>query len=270
MSRKLVSAAFAAAAVLTASAVHAASFDQNVTNNVIFGSGNANGGFTVEQTSSVGIELGLRGKLRFDAANQPQNQFNSNGDGTYTFPGGPAPGGFSFDPNSPTTPVWNFEWSINSNYNGNGGNLNSVFYTMRIDGDPTAATNFGVTFDPINTAFADHAIGDNTTGNGDGTVAGDATAYGNLIANNSLAQNSWNYEFFNDALPQLALFNPSIAGIYTIELTASGVVGEQFFVTNVGIDIVTSAIPVPAALPLFLSRLLGLGIMARRGRKVAA
>ena len=231
MFRKFVPVAFAAAAVLTASAVHAASFDQNVTNNVIFGSGNANGGFTVERTSSVGIELGLRGKLRFDAANQPQNQFNSNGDGTYTIPGGPAPGGFGFDPNSPTTPVWNFEWSINSNYNGNGGNLNSVFYTMRIDGDPTAATDFGTPFDPINTPFADHAIGDNSTGNGGGTVAGDATAYGNLIANNSLAQNSWNYEFFNEPtdgvfFPQLALFNPSIAGIYTIELTASSIVGD--------------------------------------------
>src|SRR3546814_4080660 len=85
-------------------------FDQNVTKEVIFGSGNANGSFTVDRQN--GIELGLRAKLRFDETNQPQNTFNSNGDGTYSFPAGTPPTGFGFDPNSPTTPVWNFEWSI--------------------------------------------------------------------------------------------------------------------------------------------------------------
>jgi hypothetical protein len=46
-------------------------FDQDVTPDVIFGSGNANGAFTIDQSN--GIELGLRGKLRFDASNQPEN-----------------------------------------------------------------------------------------------------------------------------------------------------------------------------------------------------
>ena len=42
------------------------SFDANVTNNVIYGSGNTNGSFTLDRTN--GIELGLRAKVRFDAA----------------------------------------------------------------------------------------------------------------------------------------------------------------------------------------------------------
>src|SRR6056297_1972865 len=96
----------------------------NVTSNVIFGSGNANGAFTgVSQFYGNGVvgtpvaqlpvlELGLRAKLRFDESNSPQNTFNYDGVDTYTFSTGAAPGGFSFDLNSPTTPVWNFEWHI--------------------------------------------------------------------------------------------------------------------------------------------------------------
>lgn len=83
----------------------------------IFGSGNANGAWTVDE--SDGVELGLRGKLRFNASNVPENTFNSNGDGTYSFAPGTPPTGFSFDPNSPTSPVWNFEWSVNTDVNNN-------------------------------------------------------------------------------------------------------------------------------------------------------
>jgi hypothetical protein len=50
-------------------------FDQNVAPEVIFGSGNANGSFTNNQTGSV--ELGLRAKVRYPT---PMNTFNSNGD----------------------------------------------------------------------------------------------------------------------------------------------------------------------------------------------
>lgn len=38
-------------------------FDQNVTNEVIFGSGNDNGAFTTFRNADVGVELGLRGTL---------------------------------------------------------------------------------------------------------------------------------------------------------------------------------------------------------------
>ncbi|MEX0323085.1 MAG: PEP-CTERM sorting domain-containing protein [Puniceicoccaceae bacterium] len=198
-------------------------YDQDITPDVIFGSGNANGFFTVDQDN--GVELGLRAKLRFDATNSPQNIFNSNGDGTYTFQAGLPPTGFAWAPGSTSTALWNFEWSINSNYDGSSSyNLDDLFYTIDIDFDPSAATNF-LSFDPINIAetatknYADHSIGDNTTGNGLGTEATDRTTYLPLIANNNVAQNSWNMEFFDDALNGFP-FNGNTTGVYTFRLTA--------------------------------------------------
>ena len=121
-------------------------YNQNVTNAVIFGSGNNNGSFTVDRAS--GVELGLRGKLRFDENGYPQNVFNSNGDGTYTFSIGAAPGGASWV--TSTTPIWSFEWSINSNYDGNGQFLNGFTYVLGIDFDPGIGITNWLTFDPIN------------------------------------------------------------------------------------------------------------------------
>jgi len=134
---------------LSAPAHAVISFDQNVTSNAIFGSGNANGGFTVDRSN--GVELGLRSKVRFNAANAPENTFNSNGDGTYSFAAGqPAGGGFGFLPGSPSTATWNFEWSINSNFdNSTGLFLNGLSYELGIDFDAGVGTNFQ-SFDPIN------------------------------------------------------------------------------------------------------------------------
>ncbi len=193
-------------------------FDQNVTPDVIFGSGNDNGSFTVDVQNN--IELGLRGKLRFDASNQPQNIFNSNGDGTYSFLAGAAPGGFSWLPNSPTTPVWNFEFTVNVDVASGGVNkLDDFTFELGLDDHPGSdETNFLV-FDPItpnvSVPYYDHAIGDNV-----GTVvsAGDGPTYVGYLAAYNVAQNSWNYEFFNDA-PWDA-FDPAVPGIYTIYLKA--------------------------------------------------
>lgn len=101
----------AIAALITAGFAAPASavimYGQNVTTNVIFGSGNTNGGYTTDRAN--GVELGLRGKLRFNAANLPENTFNSNGDGTYSFDAGLPPSGFGFAPGFTSTAVWNFE-----------------------------------------------------------------------------------------------------------------------------------------------------------------
>ncbi|XWN30669.1 MAG: hypothetical protein ROR55_24895 [Devosia sp.] len=204
-------------------------FDEEIVSDVIFGDGNDNGGFTTAQVEdgTYAVELGLRAKLRFDENNTPQNEFNSNGDGTYAFPNEVAPGGFGFDPNSPTTPVWSFEWSINTDFTGaTGDKLNDFTYLLEIDGDPSEGVDFGtLAFDPINVDFADHAIGTNATGNGNGTNAVDDTDYQNLIDTNNVAQNSWNYEFFNEGtdglfLAQLEQFDPTDVGEYTIRLSA--------------------------------------------------
>jgi hypothetical protein len=191
-------------------------YDDVVTPDILFGSGNANGGFTIDRQGSV--ELGLRAKLRFP----PSNVFNSNGDGTYTFKAGLGA--------SPDHPVWNFEWSVNTDYNGMTGDMLSDFtYLLEIDYDSGAGTNF-LAWDhissptapipfatPANPGFYDHSMGTNSTPNGGGTEATSAATYASLVTTNNVAQNSWRLSFFNE--PPFA-FDPNATGTYTIRLTA--------------------------------------------------
>ncbi len=213
---------------ITVFAVAVEEFDQNVTNAVIFGSGNVNGSFTTVRGS--GVELGMRAKLRFDSSNQPQNVFHSNGDGTYTyeagFPSGPGLPGWA----SSTTARWNIEWSINTDHDGASGlKLDDLTYELGMDFDAGAGSQT-LAFDPIAlnstlpfTAplvmpFWDHAIGDNSTGSGGGSTAGSSGAYASLLAANNLAQNSWNPEFFNEA--PFDGFDPTLPGRYDFYLAA--------------------------------------------------
>lgn len=204
----VLSCAGAAQAVIT--------FDDNVTPDILFGAGNANGGFTVDRQGSV--ELGLRAKLRFP----PSNVFNSNGDGTYTFSAGLG--------QAPNHPVWAFEWSINTDYdNSSGDTLDDYTYLLEIDFDPGAGTNF-LAWDhvsappapipftvPQTPAFYDHSIGTNATANGGGSEAGDGTTYAALLAANNVAQNSWRHTFFDE--PPYT-FDPHATGTYDVRLTA--------------------------------------------------
>jgi len=194
-------------------------FSQDVTPEAIFGSGNANGGFTTDRRN--GLEIGLRGKVRFPS---PENVFNDSGDGSYHFEAGNAcPGGFSFA-RCETTPTWSFEWSINTDVSGETNRkLGDLVYELGLDGDPGPGTNF-TTFDNISASllvpFWDHATGNNTTLNGAGTSASDEATYGMLIEENNVAQNSWNYEFFNNLGNSLATFDPAQDGHYVIYLEA--------------------------------------------------
>jgi len=221
----------------------ALSYDQNVTPDVIFGDGNDNGAFTVGTgvadagtSNERTVEIGLRAKLRFDENGQPQNTFNSNGDGTYTFQAGVAPGQTS------DTPVWSFEWSVNTasdltaNVN-NSTTLDGLTYEMGIDLDPGAGTQF-VLFDPIIAEYADHAIGDNGTGNGAGVSAADAAEYAVLLGENNVAQNSWRVNWFG-------AFDPTATGTYDIFLRAIDAGGE---VTRSDIQVIT--VPEPASIAM--------------------
>ena len=202
--------------------------DQNVTNNAIFGSGNINGSFTVDRNS--GVELGLRGKLRFGAGNQAENVFNSNGDGTYSFDAGFPTGGGLPGWAGPTTPFWSIEWSANSNFDGSSAqNLDALTYELGMDFDPGPGTDYLV-FDPmaLNSVlpytppavqpFWDHSLGDNSTAMGAGVEAGDAATYAANLAIYNLAQNSWTPEFFNNA--PFDSFDPTIAGRFDFYLAA--------------------------------------------------
>ena len=198
-------------------------FDQNLTPDAIFGSGNANGGFTVNQTGSA--ELGLRAKVRYPS---PQNTFNSNGDGTYSHLAGAG--------TPASRALWNFEWSVNTDPAGTAGTkLDGLTYEMGMDFDPSIGTDYFV-FDPINQPVADHAIGTNMTVNGGGTTATDPASYAGLLAANNVAQNSWNLDFFNEAAAKT--FDPTVDGTYEVYLKAfdgSGAkVGETKITVIVG------------------------------------
>lgn len=162
----------ALALALSAGTANAAS----VTPDIIFGDGNANGGFTVTNTeldfpsNPIGgnLELGLRAKLRYDASGGPQNQFNWDGVDTYSFDqaNGNPPSGRA---------MWNFEWSVNVEDLKNedtGAQLtigqlldSGARLELSYDSDPTSAVNF-TSYDLFGTSGTGYYVGDNNTPNG--------------------------------------------------------------------------------------------------------
>lgn len=251
-------AVFVALVVLAAPLSEAGTiiFDADVTPNVIVGSDITNGGFTVDRDN--GVELGLRAKLRYNSSGLPENTFNSNGDGSYNFVTGQ-----SFAPANRL--VWSFEWSINTNVDGvvPGWKLGDLTYLLEMDFDSTSGTNFQ-SFDPINSGFFDHAFGNNSTAQSAGEEASPAT-YNDLVANSNVAQNSWNYGFFDDATHILP---HNVPGIYDIRLTAYDN-GTVVSATQITVNAtVNSTVPEPASMLTFA----GLGLCAlgmRRKRRRA-
>jgi hypothetical protein len=195
---------------LFSSAAIALEFDEDVTPDAIFGSGNANGFFTVDRND--GVELGLRAKIPFVGTIQ------SNGDGTYSYT-------LAQLLTAHPSQRWNFDWTVNTDWDGSTGlKIDDLTYLLQLDYDPSVATNF-LEFDPItpnipplNAPFFDHSIGDNTTPNGGGAEATDGPTYANLTANNNVAQQSWRYSFF--PIHPTLTYDSTIDGTYDVVLSA--------------------------------------------------
>jgi len=230
--------------------------DGFLTSEVIFGSGNANGSWTGENIG--GIEVGLRGKLRYNLGGLPENTFNYDGDRTY-----------SFDPATGNPPanrsIFNFEFSVNVNSNDSTGNVLSDFsYLLQVDADPSAGTSF-ISFDPVTGFFAipDNATGTNATANGAGIET--PATYAARLLTDSVAQNSQNrgFGFFSGGL------DPQLEGIYTYNLL---VLSNSVVLASTSIDIVVGSlavVPLPAALPLYGTGLALMGFIGWRRRKAA-
>lgn len=219
----------------------------NVSPDIIFGGGNANGSFTVTTVPFGGgdIEIGLRAKLRYNDSGSPENTFNWDSTNSYTF---------STTAGTPSDrSVFNYEWSIN--VEGTGSTIGALIdrggrAEISFDTDPTSAVNF-TSYDPF--AF-DAYYGTNATANGGGTY--DNT--GNPVAGTTVAQNSVNYGFLGGA--------PLGQGDYQIGLSIFNATDQELGSTEISVSVV----PVPAAMPLMLAALGGLGFVARRQREKAA
>lgn len=251
---KQFSIAVAAGAVLCANSAFAVPmYDQNITPDVIFGSGNGNGAWTVEINNNV--EVGLRAKKRYAGI------YGSNGDGTYNQDSGYSSG---------SAAMWNFEFSVNLNADGtsNPGRLfDSVSVLMAIDTDPSAGISWTLPFDPLS-VWVDNAYGTNATGNGAGADDVATNADRGVSSGYYVVQNSQNVGWMGLGIDVtvpgtyeigLAVLNP---GLELTRVTAEDVLAMSFI--SVLVDGGGASVPEPSVLGLLGFGMLGLAFASRR------
>ncbi|WP_245759571.1 VPLPA-CTERM sorting domain-containing protein [Poseidonocella sedimentorum] len=227
----------------------AAAEASTITPDIIWGSGNVNRGFTVETTGS--LELGIRAKQRFPAS-------DAIGVGIVQ----DVAGNYLFDSSTSTAPagraMWSFDWSVNTNVDGVGGNLNMFTYLIEFDTDATVNENYSIAYDPFSNFFSGYYLGTNATTNGEE----DGNEYNILspgdLALHNVAQNSVQPQWIG---------GPTGSGQFGVRLSAfdGGVLVGSVEIQAIVDD--PAPIPLPAAMPLLLAGIGGLGAFARRRRK---
>lgn len=200
--------AFVAAMGFAGAAQAQLQFDQDVTPDTIFGSGNSNGGFTT--STQNGVEIGLRAKIPFTGL------LNSGGDGSYDYLISETYQGSASTPNA-----WSVDFTVNTDItltgdDSSGPIVGDFTYEFGVDSDPGPGAIF-FKYDPfiLPLGFFDHAFGNNLTANGAGVLAVDAVTYAALVANNNVVQQSWRY-----AWTGAPGYNPNIPGNYRVYLQA--------------------------------------------------
>ena len=175
------------AAIGFAGAAQALVFDANVIPDIIFGSGNSNGGFTT--STQNGVEIGLRAKIPFTGL------LNSGGDGSYDYLILETYQGSASTPNA-----WSVDFTVNTDITSTGDDssgpiVGNFTYEFGVDSDPGPGATF-FKFDPFilpPVAAFDHAFGNNLTANGAGVFTLDPGTYAALVAGNNVVQQSWRY-----------------------------------------------------------------------------
>ena len=201
-------------------------------NGVNIGSGIQNGSFS--GINENGIELGLRGKLRFDLNGAPQSVYNYDGDRTYTFDAadGNPPGNLA---------MWNFEFSIDisSIVNANFDNVGYQFF-LGVDNDPSANVNFVGGIDGFEPLFFG----------------------GPSVGTSSILQGSQNIGFGFGTANSYTTLDPQLAGTYTISLLAVG--ANDTLSTSIDIVVNPAQVSAPAGLSLFAGMLLAIAWVRRK------
>ncbi|PQO36603.1 PEP-CTERM sorting domain-containing protein [Blastopirellula marina] len=233
---------------------------ETLTSQAIFGSGNSNTLFNVVRTD--GVEIGLRAKVRYEnddsivGENSPQDVYYID---------------HVVDPSDSNLASWNFDWSVNTNFDGSGANLANYTFLLSIEYDPLSSGGSAdsTSINPAPTSgfasfFNDNAYGNNSTVNGGGVEpwsSGFSPSPSTLHNNNNVMQNSLNVGFAGIG------FDPSYSGLYTIILSVFDG-GSSPLATNqiqvyAGVE-PPSAVPEPTSMAI-----LGMGVLGFVGGGVA-